>query len=97
MDEPLRTKLLKFFCYWNRFGIHIPDHVIVGFPCAFTIHVPFACTSTMQKRAFAVVGPSTWNGLPLSICSLPRTFSQAFLSQLKVVLFGRAGVGNTSE
>ena len=29
--------------------------------------------------------------------SLPRTFSQAFLSQLKVVLFGRVGVGSASE
>ena len=51
----------------------------------------------MQKRAFAVAGPSIWNGLPLSIRSLPRTFSQAFLSQLKVVLFGRVGVGSASE
>ena len=31
--------------------------------------VPFARTSTMQKRAFFVVGPTTWNGLPLDILS----------------------------
>src|SRR6218665_101250 len=55
------------------------------------LHVPFACTFTMQKRAFSVVGPSIWNVLPLSLCSFPRTLSQAFLSKLKVVLFGRGG------
>ena len=57
--------------------------------------VPIARTSTRHKRAFAMVGPSVWNGHPLSIRSLPRTLSQAFLSQLKVVLFGR--VGSASE
>src|SRR6218665_3349536 len=31
------------------------------------LRVPFARTSTRQKRAFAVAGPSIWNGLPLSI------------------------------
>ena len=45
----------------------------------------------------AVVGPSIWNGLPLSIRSLPRTLSQTFLSQVKAVLFGRVGVGSASE
>ena len=61
------------------------------------LRVPFARTSTRQKRAFAVVGPSIWNGLSLSIRSLPRTLSQTFLSQLKAVLFGRVGVGSASE
>src|SRR6218665_604536 len=40
------------------------------------LHVPFAGTSTVQKRGFAVAGHSIWNGLSLSICSLPRTFFQ---------------------
>jgi len=35
------------------------------------LRVPFARTSIRQKRAFAVVGPSIWNGLSLSIRSLP--------------------------
>src|SRR6218665_74581 len=61
------------------------------------LRVPFARTSARQKRAFAVVGPSIWNGLPFSIRSLPRTLSQTFLSQLKAVLFGRVGVGSASE
>ena len=60
-------------------------------PSVQPIKVPFARTSTRQKRAFAVVGPSIWNGLPLSIHSLPRTLPQTFLSQLKAVLFGRVG------
>ena len=59
--------------------------------------VPFARSSARQKHAFAVVGPSIWNGLPLSIRSLPRTLSQTFLSQPKAVLFGRVGVGSASE
>src|SRR6218665_813753 len=61
------------------------------------LRVLFAGTSTRQKRAFAVAGPSIWNSLPLSIRSLPRTLSQTFLSQLKAVLFGRVGVGSASE
>jgi len=35
--------------------------------------------STMQSRAFSVVGPLDWNGLPLVLRSLPRVFSQKFL------------------
>src|SRR6218665_1952601 len=27
--------------------------------------VPFACSAAMQTRSFAVVGPTTWNGLPV--------------------------------
>src|SRR6218665_1423469 len=58
------------------------------------LHVPFARNSTMQSRAFSVVGPLVWNGLPLALRSLPRVFSQKFLQQLKTTLFGRAGVGS---
>src|SRR6218665_3418734 len=61
------------------------------------LHVPFARTSTMQRRAFSVVGPLVWNGLLLALQSLPRAFSQKFLQQLKTTLFGRAGVGSASE
>jgi len=61
------------------------------------LHVPFARTSTMQSRAFSVVSPLVWNGLPLALRSLPRVFSLKFLQQLKTTLFGRAGVGSASE
>src|SRR6218665_2513942 len=61
------------------------------------LHVPFARTSTMQSRAFSVVGPLVWNGLPFALRSLPRVFSQKFLQQLKTTLFGLTGVGSASE
>src|SRR6218665_1391327 len=61
------------------------------------LDVPFARTSTTQSRAFSVVGPLVWNGLPLALQSLPRVFSQKFLQQLKTTLFGPAGVGSASE
>ena len=59
--------------------------------------VPFARTSTRQRRAFSVVGPSTWNSLPQALRLLPRTLSPTFFSHLKTALFSRAGVGSTSE
>ena len=37
--------------------------------------------------------PSIWNGLPLTLCSLPKILYQAFISQLKMVFFGHAGFG----
>src|SRR6218665_3822143 len=61
------------------------------------LHVPFPRTSTMKSRAFSVVGPLVWNGLPLTLRSLPKVFSQKFLQQLKTTLFGRTGVGSASE
>src|SRR6218665_2036722 len=59
--------------------------------------VPFARTSTTQARAFSVVGPSVWNGLPLSQRLLPRILSDTFYSSLKTLLFTHARVGNASE
>src|SRR6218665_531405 len=61
------------------------------------LHVPFARTFTMQSRAFSVVGPLVWNGLPLALRSLSRVFSQKFLQQLKTTLFGALGLGAASE
>jgi len=57
----------------------------------------FARTSIRQKHASLVVGSSVSNGLPLMLCSLPGTLSETFLSQFKMVLFGRAGVGSAPE
>src|SRR6218665_3223559 len=61
------------------------------------LFVPFARTSTTQARAFSVVGPSVWNGLPLSQRLLPRILSDTFYSSLKTLLFSRARVGSASE
>src|SRR6218665_1739535 len=59
--------------------------------------VPFARTSTKQSRAFSVVGPSIWNGLPYQLQTLPRALSTCVFSHLNTALFSRAGVGNASE
>src|SRR6218665_875560 len=61
------------------------------------LFVPFARTSTSQARAFSVVGPSVWNGLPLAQRLLPRILSDTFYSSLKAVLFSRTRVGGASE
>src|SRR6218665_1687245 len=61
------------------------------------LFVPFARTSTTQARAFSVVGPSVWNGLPLSQRLPPRILSDTFYSSLKTLLFSRARVGSASE
>src|SRR6218665_2226273 len=59
--------------------------------------VPFVRTSSKQIRAFSMVGPSTWNGLPSELRIFNRTLSRAFFSHLKTALFNRAGVGSASE
>src|SRR6218665_3999741 len=53
--------------------------------------------STTQARAFSVVGPSVWNGLPLSQRLFPRILSDTLYSSLKTLLFSRARVGSASE
>src|SRR6218665_1128505 len=47
--------------------------------------VPFARTSTQQIRAFSVVGPSTWNGLPSELRVFNRTTSPAFFLTLRLL------------
>ena len=61
------------------------------------LFVPFARTSTMQSRAFSVVGPVVWNALPLELRLFPRSLSDTFYKHLKTVLFVRTGVGSASE
>ena len=48
-----------------------------------------ARTATRQKRAFSIVGPSVWNGLPSELRSLPRDLSSSFYKLHKTLLFGR--------
>src|SRR6218665_3867253 len=47
--------------------------------------VPFARTSTKQIRAFSVVGPLTWNGLPSELSIFNRTTSPAFFFTLRLL------------
>ena len=58
--------------------------------------VPFAHTSTKQSRAFSVVDPSIWNGLPSQLRIFPRALSPRFFSPY-TALFNRAVVGSASE
>ena len=59
--------------------------------------VPRARSSLRQRRAFSIVGPSTWNGLPLELRLLPRNNMAAFCQQLKSSLFSRGWAGSASE
>src|SRR6218665_2357654 len=54
-------------------------------------------TATRQKRAFSIVGPFVWNGLPSELRSLPRDISSSFYKLLKTLLFGWAWSWSTSE
>src|SRR6218665_3239101 len=56
--------------------------------------VPRARTATRQKRAFSIVGPSVWNGLPSELRSLPRDFSRSFYKLLMTLPFGRDWAGS---
>src|SRR6218665_2498513 len=47
--------------------------------------VPFAFTSTMQVRAFSVVSPRTWNGLPSGLRIFNRTLSAALFLNLRLL------------
>jgi len=49
------------------------------------------------NRAFSVVGPSMWNGLPLLQRLPPRILSDTFYSSLKTLLFSHARVRSASE
>src|SRR6218665_2265808 len=59
--------------------------------------VPFAHSATMQTHYFSVVGPITWNGLPVDLRHLPNGACSQFHHLLKTVLFRLAWVGSASE
>ena len=59
--------------------------------------VPRAAVSTRQRRAFSIVGSSTWNGLPLEIRLLPKNNESAFCRLLKTDLYRRGWAGGASE
>ena len=54
-------------------------------------------TATRQRRAFSIVGPSTWNGLLLEIRILPKDNESAFCRLLKNDLYRRGWPGGASE
>ena len=57
---------------------------------------PRAKTTTRQRRAFSIVGTSTWNGLPLEIRLLPKNNESAFCRLLKTDLYRRGWAGGAS-
>src|SRR6218665_630909 len=57
------------------------------------LFVSFARTSTTQARAFSVVGPSVWNGLPLSQRLLPGFFLTHFSLASKILSLAVQGSG----
>ena len=59
--------------------------------------VQFARSATMQTRSFSVVGPNTWNRLPVDLRHLPIGACSQFHHLLKTVLFRLAWVGSASE
>ena len=59
--------------------------------------VPRSRLSIMQRRAFSVVGPSTWNDLPLELRLLPLTNPTGFYKSLKSFFFSRGWAGSAPE
>src|SRR6218665_903465 len=58
---------------------------------------PFARSATMKTRYFSVVGPTTWNGLPIDLRHLPNGACSHFHYPLKTVIFRLAWVGSFSD
>jgi hypothetical protein len=54
-------------------------------------------TSTTQRRAFSVVGPSVWNELPSALRSLPLDCTGCFYARLKSFLLEQTLVWSASE
>src|SRR6218665_3881151 len=52
--------------------------------------VPGARSALKQRRAFSVIGPSTWNELPLTLRLLPQNNMSSFCKLLKTFLFDRS-------
>src|SRR6218665_733847 len=59
--------------------------------------VPFGRSATMQTCSFSVVGPKTWNGLPVHLRHHPNGACSQFHHLLKTALFRLAWVGSASE
>src|SRR5688572_15560886 len=46
--------------------------------------VPYARTSIWERHTFSVAGPSTWNGLPLHLCLLPKVLTHSIAISVKL-------------
>src|SRR6218665_1084642 len=59
--------------------------------------IPRALSALKQRRAFSVIGPSTWSELPLMLRLLPQNNVSSFCKLLKTFLFGRSWTESASE
>src|SRR5688572_403703 len=59
--------------------------------------VPRARLAIRQRRAFSVVGPSIWNGLPLKLRFLLVSHPIGLYKSLKSFFFSRGWAGSASE
>src|SRR6218665_2124364 len=59
--------------------------------------VPRARSALKQRRAFSVIGPSTWNDLPLTLRLLPQNNMSSFCKLLKTFLFDRRYINIRNE
>jgi len=50
------------------------------------LFVPRARSVLKQRRAFSVIGPSTWNELPLMLCLLPQNNVSSFCKLLSLAV-----------
>jgi len=50
----------------------------------------------VQTRSFSVIGPTTWNGLPVDLRHLPNGACSQLHHILKTVLFRLAWIGSAS-
>src|SRR6218665_2734094 len=62
----------SYLCELCRPVSGLPGRRALRSPATVQLLVPRAKTATRQRRAFSIVGPSTWNGLPLEIRILPK-------------------------
>src|SRR6218665_1901614 len=75
-------------------GVPFPFKLCRGI-CANTVNT-VKC-GVKQRRAFSVIGPSTWNELPLTLRLLPQNNVSSFCKLLKTFLLDRSWTESASE
>ena len=93
----LLDSALGYHCELRRPVSGLPGRRALRFSATVQLLVPRAKTTTRQRRAFSIVGSSTWNGLSLEIRILPKTNESAFCRLLKTDLYRRVWAGGASE
>ena len=62
----------------DRYLIYLHGRRALRFSVTAQILVARATTANRQRRAFSIVGPSTWNGHLLEVRLLPKNNERAF-------------------